>query len=47
MHAFEIARENMEKLLAAGSVKETAEYGTSDEYPEIKWQTVVCRLFIR
>ena len=41
MHAFEIARENMEKLLASNSVKETAEYGTSDEYPEIKWQTVV------
>jgi len=41
MHAFEIARENMEKLLASNSVKETAEYGTSNEYPEIKWQTVV------
>jgi len=41
MHAFEIARENMEKLLASNSVKEMAEYGTSDQFPEIKWQTVV------
>jgi len=41
MHAFEIARENIEKLLASNSVKETAESGTSDKYPDIKWQTVV------
>jgi prepilin-type N-terminal cleavage/methylation domain-containing protein len=41
MHAFETARENMEKLLASNSVKESAEYGTSDKYPEIEWQTIV------
>jgi len=41
MQAFEVARENMEKLLASSSVKETTEYGDSDKYPEIKWQTVV------
>jgi len=41
MRAFEVARENMEKLLAGDSVKETTEYGNSDKYPEIKWQTVV------
>jgi len=41
MHAFEVARDNMEKLLAASSVKETVEYGSSDKYPEIQWQTVV------
>jgi len=41
MHAFEIARDNMEKLLAASSVKEMAEYGSSDKYPEVQWQTVV------
>jgi len=41
MQAFEVTRENMEKLLTADSVKETTEFGTSDKYPEIKWQTVV------
>jgi len=41
MQAFEVARENMEKLLTANSVKQTAEFGTSDKYPEIQWQTVV------
>jgi len=41
MHAFEIARDNMEKLLAANAVKKTVEYGSSDKYPEIQWQTVV------
>jgi len=41
MQAFEVARENMEKLLASNSVKETTDFGNSDKYPEIKWQTVV------
>jgi type II secretory pathway pseudopilin PulG len=41
MHAFETARENMEKLLASNSVKETAEYGNSEKYPDVSWQTVV------
>jgi type II secretory pathway pseudopilin PulG len=41
MQAFEVARENMEKLLASNSVKETTEFGNSDKYPEIKWQTAV------
>jgi len=41
MQALEVARENMEALLAADSVKETTEYGQSDKYPEIEWQTVV------
>lgn len=41
MRALEVARENMEALLAADSVKETVEYGQSDKYPEIEWQTVV------
>ncbi|GAF79262.1 unnamed protein product, partial [marine sediment metagenome] len=40
-HAYEVARENMETLLAAGSVKEMVEYGDSDKYPEIQWQTAV------
>lgn len=41
MQAFEVARENMEKLLASNKVMETTEFGNSDKYPEIKWQTVV------
>jgi type II secretory pathway pseudopilin PulG len=41
MQAFEVARENMEKLLASNLLKETVEYGNSDKYPDIKWQTVV------
>jgi prepilin-type N-terminal cleavage/methylation domain-containing protein len=41
MQAFEVARENMEKLLASTSVKESIEYGQSEKYPDIKWQTAV------
>lgn len=41
MRAFDVARENMEVLLASDSVSEMTEYGTSDKYPGIKWQTTV------
>jgi prepilin-type N-terminal cleavage/methylation domain-containing protein len=41
MHAFDVARENMEKLLATDSVKETVEYGSSDKYPGVTWETAV------
>ena len=41
MKAFEVARENMELLLASASVKENVEYGISEKYPDIGWQTVV------
>jgi prepilin-type N-terminal cleavage/methylation domain-containing protein len=41
MKAFEIARENMERLLASASIKESVEYGISENYPDIGWQTVV------
>ena len=41
MQAFEVARENMEALLSRDSVEENVEYGNSDIYPEIAWQTVV------
>jgi len=41
MRAFEIARENMEKLLGSSSVMESAEYGVSEKYPDIRWQTAV------
>jgi prepilin-type N-terminal cleavage/methylation domain-containing protein len=41
MEAFQLARENMEKVLAGESVEETVEYGRSDMYSDITWQTVV------
>ncbi|MHC4185300.1 MAG: hypothetical protein ACYSR4_05135 [Planctomycetota bacterium] len=41
IQAFELARQNMEKLLTSDSAKEMVEYGTSYEYPEIQWQNVV------
>jgi len=41
LKAFEVARENMETLLAKNSAEEMVEYGTSDKYPEIQWQSVV------
>jgi len=41
MQAFDIARDNMEKLLALDSAKEIVEYGVSEKNAEIEWQTVV------
>jgi prepilin-type N-terminal cleavage/methylation domain-containing protein len=41
MEAFEVARENMEKVLASNSVEETVDYGTSDKYPDVSWETVI------
>ncbi len=41
MQAFEVARENMEKLLASTSLNENVEYGESNKYHEISWTTVV------
>ena len=41
MQAFEVARENMETLLSEGSVEEMVEYGSSNRYPAITWQTTV------
>ena len=39
--AFEVARENMETLLASDSVRETTEFGTLESNPDIEWTTVV------
>ena len=41
MQAFEVARANMEELLTLDSVSESVEYGYSERYPDIEWQTVV------
>lgn len=39
--AFEVARENMEKILASDSVEEMVEFGYSEKYPEVEWQTTI------
>ena len=41
MQAFELARENMENLLALETVTDTAEFGVSEINPDIQWETVV------
>ena len=41
MRAFEIAHENMEKLLGSDSVQEMTEYGISEKFQDIRWQTAV------
>jgi prepilin-type N-terminal cleavage/methylation domain-containing protein len=41
MEAFQVARENMEQVLVSDSVVETVEYGTSELYPDISWQTAI------
>ena len=41
MQAFEVARANMEKLLTLNTVQESVEYGTSELYLDIQYQTVV------
>jgi len=39
--AFEMARENMEKLLGKDSVQDTTEFGISEINPDLRWETVV------
>lgn len=41
MQAFEVARRNMEELLSSNSVSESVEYGDSEMYPNIRWETSV------
>jgi prepilin-type N-terminal cleavage/methylation domain-containing protein len=41
MAAFELARENMEKLLGATAVPESVDYGDSNEVAGITWETRV------
>jgi type II secretory pathway component PulJ len=41
MEAFEKARDNMENLLAAGSIGEMDDYGVSEKNPNIEWETIV------
>ena len=39
--AFEVARDNMETLLSEDQVSDMSEYGESEEYPDIDWETVI------
>ena len=39
--AFELARGNMEQLLAESKLSDMAEFGDSEQNPEIEWQTIV------
>jgi len=39
--AFEVARDNMEKLLSTEVAGEMIEYGASEKYPGINWEMVV------
>jgi len=41
MEAFTLAQENLEKILVANSVSENVEFGVSELYPDISWQTAV------
>lgn len=41
MQAFEVARKNMEDLLTSDLVEESVEFGDSEKYPDIQWETVV------
>ena len=41
MQAFEVARENMERLLASNSVTDMTEFGVLEKNPDIKWETEV------
>ena len=41
IQAFQVARENLELILSKPYVEETSEYGTSDRYPGIDWETGV------
>jgi len=41
VQALEVAREKMEEILAGSSVKEGTDFGQSDRYPNITWQTTV------
>lgn len=41
MAAFQIARENMENLLAKNSVEEDVQFGISETNPDLEWQTTI------
>lgn len=41
MRAFEVARKNMEELLTSDVVEESVEFGESERYPDIQWETAV------
>jgi len=40
-HAFELARSNMETLLSETRLSDMSEFGTSEMYPDVDWETIV------
>ena len=40
-HAFELARSNMETLLSETRLSEMSDFGTSEIYPDVEWETIV------
>ncbi len=41
MEAFQLVRENLEKVLVSDAVEESVEYGDSETYADMSWQTVI------
>jgi prepilin-type N-terminal cleavage/methylation domain-containing protein len=41
LRALEVARENMEEILVLDTIEEQTEYGTSEKYPAIEWESSV------
>jgi prepilin-type N-terminal cleavage/methylation domain-containing protein len=41
MEAFEVTRENMEKILAQSSVSDMVEYGIDEKNPDITWEKTI------
>jgi prepilin-type N-terminal cleavage/methylation domain-containing protein len=41
MEAFQLVRENMEQVLTRDAIEESVEYGTSETYADISWETVI------
>lgn len=39
--AFEVARENLETLLAQNIVEDSVDFGQSEKYPDITWKTTI------
>lgn len=41
IQAFDVAQQQMEEVLAKSSVRESVDMGTSEQYPNVEWQTTI------
>lgn len=41
MEAFQLVSENLEEVLVRDSVEESVEFGASEKYPDLTWQTTI------